>query len=560
MTTRIGIELSRVACRIVELDPGMRGRSWGRAPSESRVVSCVSLPPDGASTAGRLSLFRGRRASVVVWGARTDHRQVVVTQGSYERMRVEARSRLRDAGLPTEGTLSDIAPAAPRVAGMDRRAVLLASASGAEVMAALAPLIAAGINIRSVLTPAAALQSLARARLAGASSDALEAYVALEEMGTCIAFVRGGVLLAARDLPWGFVDELSDVATPRERHDIALRLADEISAFLAACRFDGKPLSQVSVCGGLPELRSMTVPLMERLDVEVDALDSLFGIDATRLPEPADQFRERAAEMRLAWAVAADARPALDLFRRRRRRVSITYLSRAAVMAGAAAGLGVGWWTQSQWRPAGTPASAIVSIARVNVPPAPRQPALAPRVVPAPALFMKANAVPLPPPLAAFRGPESAALHPAGPDAPLMKAVIPPPIVTPRPFARSNEPMVLPVSRILPVARPVVFERPAPLTAQAVLPPRPVAVAPSTPAVSVAPAPRRAAQETALPFEASLGTILFGPDRALAIVDGRIVETGDEVHGARVVEITSSAVILRDAQGKLRRLSLSTNR
>jgi hypothetical protein len=32
---------------------------------------------------------------------------------------------------------------------------------------------------------------------------------------------------------------------------------------------------------------------------------------------------------------------------------------------------------------------------------------------------------------------------------------------------------------------------------------------------------------------------------------------GDDLHGARIVDITASAVLLRDAQGRLRRLSLS---
>jgi hypothetical protein len=34
-----------------------------------------------------------------------------------------------------------------------------------------------------------------------------------------------------------------------------------------------------------------------------------------------------------------------------------------------------------------------------------------------------------------------------------------------------------------------------------------------------------------VPFEASLSTILFGPERRLAIVDGRIVGEGDEIRG-----------------------------
>ena len=70
-------------------------------------------------------------------------------------------------------------------------------------------------------------------------------------------------------------------------------------------------------------------------------------------------------------------------------------------------------------------------------------------------------------------------------------------------------------------------------------------------------AARAAPAETPLPFDATLGTILYSPDRKLAIIDGRIVGIGDEVRGARVTDITPSAVLLRDPQGRLRRLALS---
>ena len=63
-------------------------------------------------------------------------------------------------------------------------------------------------------------------------------------------------------------------------------------------------------------------------------------------------------------------------------------------------------------------------------------------------------------------------------------------------------------------------------------------------------------EQNALPFDASLETILYSRDRSLAIVNGRIVQLGDEVHGARIVDITPSEVLLRDSDGRLRRLSL----
>jgi len=71
---------------------------------------------------------------------------------------------------------------------------------------------------------------------------------------------------------------------------------------------------------------------------------------------------------------------------------------------------------------------------------------------------------------------------------------------------------------------------------------------------------RPQAKDVALPFDAALGTILYSPDRKLAIIDGRIVSAGDEVRGARVLEITQTAVMLRDAQGRLRRLTLAVGR
>ena len=77
----------------------------------------------------------------------------------------------------------------------------------------------------------------------------------------------------------------------------------------------------------------------------------------------------------------------------------------------------------------------------------------------------------------------------------------------------------------------------------------------STPQARQRPAPI----DVPLGFDAALGTILYSPDRKLAIVDGRIVGVGDEIRGARIVEITPTAVILRDAQGRLRRLALGAS-
>jgi hypothetical protein len=70
----------------------------------------------------------------------------------------------------------------------------------------------------------------------------------------------------------------------------------------------------------------------------------------------------------------------------------------------------------------------------------------------------------------------------------------------------------------------------------------------------------RPADEAPLPFDGLLGTILYGADRKLAIVDGRIVQVGDDVRGARVIDIMPDAVLFRDVQGRLRKLTMQDSR
>ena len=143
--------------------------------------------------------------------------------------------------------------------------------------------------------------------------------MAVEETTTAVALVRNGLLLAASELPWGYQDGRG-VTLPRE--EIAGRLADEIERFLAARSARPDVLAQVCICGGLPELRSMAIGLMERLDVEVETLDSLFGIDTVHPAGRPQDFREHATDLRLAWAVAADWPAPVNLLRERKRRLT----------------------------------------------------------------------------------------------------------------------------------------------------------------------------------------------------------------------------------------------
>ena len=60
------------------------------------------------------------------------------------------------------------------------------------------------------------------------------------------------------------------------------------------------------LCGDMPEVRSLTAPLIERLNIEVETLDTLEGIDAAKLPEG---FAERASTLRLASSIAVEPPP-----------------------------------------------------------------------------------------------------------------------------------------------------------------------------------------------------------------------------------------------------------
>lgn len=629
MGARVGIELSPVACRLVELEgPDV---VTGRPPA-TRVRSYAVLPPSGPETDRRFASIGRRPVAVVVWGVRSDHRQVVVSNGSYEKMRAEALASTRAAGVDTRGAIADIAAASTAIKGANRQPVVLALAHADDVSAAVRPLVEARVRIRSVITPADALLGLARSRQAFAVPGGIEVYVALDGTVTCVALVRDGSLLGARELPWGYEDAAGVPAVPHDaavfprRDDLAARLVDELAEFLATVGAESDAVTQVSICGGLPDLRTMTVPLMERLDVEVETLDSLFGIDVEHLPEPPDEFRERAAELRLAWAAAADWRGPINLMRYRSRRNRRVALARAAVVAGVAAGLGAGWAIQqSEWWQSATPEPIARSTPPPIVPLTPPAPARANRAsrqeTPAVAVSKSPSApstVAVAPPSTGSRGstastataaPKPAVTSPAValppsvartpvPAAPVARAT--PSVATPRqptPAVPGPSPVTPPVARVTPPVAPaparptpVAPARPTPVApagptpeapargATPVTPARqpppaarpPVAApvvrppvpreepAPAPPAVTVPPVIRRPAEPPPVPFDAVLGTILYSPGRKFAIVNGRIVGPGDVVNGARIVDITPTTVLLRDAQGRTRSLTLAT--
>jgi hypothetical protein len=513
---RLGIELSSTACRIVEIE---RARLKATDSGDTRLRSFSVGRRVDSEILAQLNDYRGRRATVVVWAPGADHRSVVVASAPYGHMRSEARSAVRAAGRTADRMLADIAPVPFEglfePSETDRRIVLVATAPADEINAMLQPVIQAGIRIEHVLTPASALVSLARLRRSFARPGALEAYVALDETAGAVALIRDGLLIAATRLDWGFVEEVGDQRALRPRQHVVTMLADDLSAFLYEGGLDSERIQHVCIASGVPDLRSISMLMMERFDVEVEPLDSLFGIDTNSLPRNEVECRELLPLLRLAWAAAADNRPSLDLMRPRQFAMRQQHLSRAAVTAGMVVGLTLGWSIQGQVNADPAPVIASSVPASVNR-------STAAVVLPAsPIEFVPAALAP---------SPES--LAPMEPD-----AVEPPP--PPRPIFNV---MHEPASDFPAPARAV--ERPSiAINATATKP------APSPSRQQVKPAP------SAAPPDASVESILFSPDRRLAIVDGRIVTVGDYIAGSRIVDITQTSVVVSDGRGGRMQLS-----
>lgn len=163
----------------------------------------------------------------------------------------------------------------------------------------------AGFDLEEALTPAEALQHLSTIARRPAGEGAV-AWLALTRRGGAIAIARDSALLHAREFEWR-------IAAPEERAQAHLlrryllvaQLLPQIRAAIAAVRDAQQIAVDVGVaCGTLPDLRSLTMPLIEELDIEIETLDAPVdwaGASVTdlALPSPAAMQLARAAADRL---------------------------------------------------------------------------------------------------------------------------------------------------------------------------------------------------------------------------------------------------------------------
>jgi hypothetical protein len=317
--------------------------------------------------------------------------------------------------------------------------------------------------------------------------------VAINTGGVAIVAIRPGHLLYTRSFGWDSrVGSSGSQARLLQRYSLVAFLAPELRRAMAAANAVGSPVRAVVTCGNLPDLRSLTMPLIEELDIEVETLDSLDGLIVK--PAAMERLTETAAAIRLACAgaVARATRPWDDAKRvaAERSRALISAAALFLVLAGCAAAYVV----FDRWLRPGPPHRAPVTRTAQAPQPAPARP------------------LPRPTPPAV-----------TGPAAPKPN---PPAVSAPAEPSKSNPP---------PTAQPV------PSTASAgtryAVGPGTGEPKPRRPALLRDPVPRVTA-------------ILVSDERRLATVDdGHIVGVGDVLGRRVVIRIDDRAVILREPSG-----------
>src|SRR5262245_57193217 len=133
-------------------------------------------------------------------------------------------------------------------------------------------------------------------------------YVSLTGRATAVVIARDGLLLLARELPWGHEDGDGEREDPFDTRIVA-ELRRSLLFFRQSFR---SAADAVVLCGDMTNLRALTTPLESALGVPVQTLDSLSGIDAA-VPAPADVFRADVSALRLAIAAGSEQEPYANL-------------------------------------------------------------------------------------------------------------------------------------------------------------------------------------------------------------------------------------------------------
>lgn len=233
------------------------------------------------------------------------------------------------------------------------------------VKALLAPLTEAGYHVERVVTPCNALAALARVRVP--RGPGATCWVAINRGGVAIVAMRPGKMIYSHAFAWdSSIGAVGSQARLLQRYSLVAHLSPEVKRAMLEARKAGTPVEAVVTCGNLSDLRALTMPLIEELDVEVETLDSLEGL-VVKAPRNGG-LEEAAPAIRLACAGAIARGPRVwDDARRRASRRLTTLIRAAAVLAGLG-GLAYAWY---RYGPPGLPGTARPTVQQPALNPAP---------------------------------------------------------------------------------------------------------------------------------------------------------------------------------------------
>jgi hypothetical protein len=390
------------------------------------------------------------------------------------------------------------------------------SVSDPAARIALAPLLQAGFVIDAVLSPPEALTLLAKQRPRPAGRTGA-AWLALNRHAAAIAIVHGSELLFSRVFNWNH----RPAATLREellqRYSLVAHLAPELRHGFDVIRAErGAAVDAIVTCGDLPDLRSLTMPLIEELDMEVETLDSLDGLQIVS-PARAEEIAAKAPALRLATAAGVEGAALL------RQEPSQAVLAAAAVAVVSAVLWGASQFIGNSGEPTGNtqPARPVGDAGRTS-PPRPVEASPSPTT-----------------PSASDAGSPRAPERARGLGDPNVPAA-----TTGQTPGGSVGGIETP-SRTSDVQRPQAPPQPVPQDSLGRIPPREPRKAAST-------APAASADRRQVPLNVplpSVNSILVSPDRRLAVLDGVIVHEGEAFGPRVVVRIEPDAVVLREPSG-----------
>jgi len=210
---------------------------------------------------------------------------------------------------------------------------------------------AAGFSVERVLSPVDALAIMARSRPTG-PADGATAWLSLNHHGVALAVVRDGHVLESRELAWRIkASEQRVQANLLRRYLYVAQLVPELRHAMDTIeKRHGTSVAVAITSGNVPDLRSLTMPLIQELDIEFETLDSVAGLKASG--RVAAAVSQTAQALRLAAAAASE----ID---RSRRNHSGRWLGAAAALmlvAGVAV-LGFAMWPPAQLKSSSSPSA-----------------------------------------------------------------------------------------------------------------------------------------------------------------------------------------------------------